>query len=258
MITFLDNKERRLIVYALGIVATIFGAYLWWQSSAWNTNSTGWNPGTFGDAFGALTSLFSALALIGIYFAYRKETRQVEILLEDRKVATQGAARQEIADTFKAMLETKRMIIEEFQFGLQVLKSNETTVNNLTLRRPLKYGEDVARALYEVQNTWLLLCLESSLAQPESVAYIAKLLNILVAAMSKTELESLHLILETPDLTFYSAVMHSRHTGMMYQQLKALFDATADPDTKGLVTSRLKDAERRLEAVLSALRWSTP
>lgn len=70
-----------------------------WVAAAWGGGAEAVSFGTFGDSFGALTSLFTGLAFVGLIITLRQQKLQIEMQREDLKLQRDEmkAAREELS-----------------------------------------------------------------------------------------------------------------------------------------------------------------
>lgn len=240
-----------IILFAVG-ACCIFIGFLYWQHIAWQNvqPSWAWNPGVFGDTFGILTSFLSLLALIGIFATYRKESQQLILLLEERRNAEVETARNELFDTYKIMLETKRMIIEVDTIDADSRRhaSNYSKLVRFMGQR-VGYKESTIVALYGVQNSWLNNSLFIVDEHPSLVKYFRYYLEALVASLDDGEVDGMRHVLDDSDLTFFAWMLATQKDDSISDQLERYLSSTTDAG-RADVKRRLVQAEERTRHVL--------
>lgn len=205
-----SKSDNGVIIAFASLALCIFSIFLCWQHFAWqNVTSTWvWNPGAFGDTFGVLTSFLSLLALIGIFATYRKESRQLSILLSERKNAELDSIRTELFDTYKIMIETKRMIIDINHINIENRRESAKGAGFWSpAMNKNEYEAATILSLYEVQNAWLLNALSIIKSYPLLATYLRYYIGILVASLDKKELRAMMMIIASVDLTFLGCIL---------------------------------------------------
>lgn len=99
-IRFWITLKGFLIISGICIVATI--AYALWAQSHFTKPE---DAGTFGDSFGALTSLFTSLAFAGLIFTLFVQKRELQFQREELKrlVDEQRGSKKQLENQFKQM-----------------------------------------------------------------------------------------------------------------------------------------------------------
>lgn len=106
----------RVFVTGLVFVTIIYAAVVAASGSGWNPLQIGWNfenSGQFGDSFGPLTSVFSAIAAVSAYLAYQSQKNQ---LVEAKKSAHDDRIsneRRDFENTFFKMLDFLRSVVRD-------------------------------------------------------------------------------------------------------------------------------------------------
>ena len=133
-------KDRKFFV-GMGILAAIVLA-LWLGSFFVITCFFGrpQNPGTTGDLFGAVGSLFSGLAFVGVIGAIFFQRADLKATLDEMKQARE--AHEESADTLKAQVEVQRL-----QVRAQILTS---MVDGAIASAPDRFRSQFSATFYEL------------------------------------------------------------------------------------------------------------
>lgn len=81
-----------IVLCGLGIMLLVTTAY---KASHLSANDNGFGSGTFGDAFGAATSLFTALAFIGLLLTSHMQRRELGVAKNDQRMTKRILDKQE-------------------------------------------------------------------------------------------------------------------------------------------------------------------
>ncbi len=82
------RKDKKLVYFLIiGIIIVIF---VWFGLSGWIINTYGKDAGTFGDAFGAVNALFSALAFSFLIFTSLMQKRELEYQRRELKLTREA------------------------------------------------------------------------------------------------------------------------------------------------------------------------
>lgn len=202
-----------LVIVALLLFIVSAGVIAW----CWQYDSSSRNPGTVGDSFGILTSFVAMMASVGVYATYRKEAMQVELLLQDRAASRLAGQRTELVEAYNLMFEAKRMIVELQRADAELQHFANAQHHGGHLPATI-YTIPTVRALYNVQNTWLLQSLNVVAANPELISSLRNQVQVLLATLSPDEIMSMKYIIN-PDLSFVALIDLSTHHDKLQEHI---------------------------------------
>jgi hypothetical protein len=112
-----NHSKKILIPIFLGILVII--AWLWWGKYLpcflKNHDYLIDNPGIFGDMFGALNTLFTGLAFVGLIYTILQQREQLAIAIDEIEDTRKSQIQQRFENTFFQLLNLLTGVIESLE-----------------------------------------------------------------------------------------------------------------------------------------------
>lgn len=145
---------RTISLYLAAAVLILF--WLAWvsQKAVFDHLGVNWEPSTigqWGDSFGALNALFSALAFVAVLFTLKQQ--RDDLARQQRQIfnAEQNQHRQRFEDNFFQLLG----VIRENRQDVRFINSDEYLQANPKATKRNKHGHQAFRAAYREMRYWI-------------------------------------------------------------------------------------------------------
>lgn len=97
------------VLFAVPLVGVLYTSFVLWYTS---TEASSLSPGTFGDMFGALNAIVSALAFMGLLYTINLQRTELQLQRQELKQATEAHRRSALALEQQVMVPVKVLEIE--------------------------------------------------------------------------------------------------------------------------------------------------